>query len=384
MKYFVLIWAGLWRKKTRTILTMLSIMVAFLLYGLLQGVNQGIRATLNDTTNSRLWTSSKTSAGISMPVSLLEQMKTVKGVTSIAHLSFFGGFYQNSKNPVSVFATNVEGLAAVYPELRITAEQISAMKATRTGALIGRPVAKKYGWKVGDKVPIGTTIWIKDDGLNGWAFDVIGIFESEPQFAASPLSSAFWINYDYWDEARRFDNHRVQQFITRIDDPTHATAISAQIDKLSSNSSDETHTQTENAALQSALKKIADIDFIVNAVVYAVMFTLLFLTANTMMQSTRERIPELAVLKTLGFPSSAVCALVLFESGVLCLFAAMVGLLLSAVAVKIIGSSVGATIVPSTVVGYGVLIALVLAVISGLPPALRAQRLNIVDALAGR
>jgi putative ABC transport system permease protein len=383
MKYFILIWAGLWRKKTRTILTMLSIVVAFLLFGLLQGINQGIKAGLGDTGNNRLWTTARMSAVSSMPASLMDRMQTVKGVRTVTHLSFFGGYFQDAKNPLPAFASNVDMLAVVYPELNITKAQIAAMKTTRPGALIGRPLAKKYGWKVGDKIPVGTTIWTNNDGSNNWAFDIVGIFDPTPQFEKSPLGSAFWINYDYWDEARKFDKHRVHQFIVQIDDPQRAAAISSQIDKLSENSPDETRTQTENAALQSQLKQFADINFIANSIVGAVMFTLLFLTANTMMQSVRERIPELAVLKTLGFTGGTVSILVLIESLMLCIFAAVVGLALSSIGVKYVPILGQSTLVPIVVIS-GLGIAVVLAVISGLPPALRAQRLNIVDALAGR
>jgi len=384
VKYFLLIWAGLWRKKTRTVLTMLSIIIAFLLFGLLQGINQSIKAGLGDTSNNRLWTTSRMSAINSMPISLMDQMKTVKGVRTIAHLSYFGGYFQDAKNAISAFAINVDGIAAVYPELNITQAQIQAMQTTRPGALIGRPLAQKYGWKVGDKIPLGTTIWTKKDGTSNWAFDIIGIFDPAPQFASSPLGSAFWINYDYWDETRQFDNHRVHQFITQIDDPKQATAISSAIDKLFENSPEETRTQPENAALQAQLKQFADIDFIANSIVGAVMFALLFLTANTMMQSVRERIPELAVLKTLGFSGGAVSALVLTESATLCLVAAIVGLLLASVAIKGVGSVLGAGSIPPIVVVEGLVVAVLLAAISGLPPALRAQRLNIVDALAER
>ena len=384
MKYFMLIWAGLWRKKTRTILTMLSIVVAFLLFGLLQGINQGIKQGLGDTSNNRLWTTPKVSAFSSIPASLMDRILTVKGVRTVAHLSFFGGYFQDAKNVIGAFATNADKLAIVYPELNFTPAQIEAMRMSRTGVLIGRPLAVKYGWKVGDKIPLSTTIWTNNDGSNNWAFDIVGIYDANAQFAKSPLGNAFWINYDYWDEARKFDNHRVHQFIVQIDDPTKGNAISAAIDKLSENSSDETRTQTENAALQSQLKQLADINFIANSIVGAVMFTLLFLTANTMMQSVRERIPELAVLKTLGFTGGRVSVLVLIESMMLCLFAAIVGLVLSAGAMKAVGAVLGPTKLPPVVVLAGLAIAVILALISGLPPALRAQRLNIVDALAGR
>jgi putative ABC transport system permease protein len=383
VKYFMLIWAGLWRKKTRTILTMLSIVVAFLLFGLLQGINQGIKQGSTDTGNHRLWTSARMSSVSSMATSLMDRMLTVKGVREIAHISFFGGYFQDSKNAVSAFATNVDKLAILYPELNITPAQVAAMQSTRPGALIGRPLAKKYRWKIGDKIPLGTTIWTNNDGSNNWAFDIVGIFDPSPQFEKSPLGAAFWINYDYWDEARKFDKHRVHEFFVQIDDPQRAAEISAQIDKLTENSPEETRTQTENAALQSQLKQLADINFIANAIVGAVMFTLLFLTANTMMQSVRERIPELAVLKTLGFTGGKVSILILIESLLLCIFAAGVGLALSSVLVKlnpILGPS---RLLPIVVIS-GLGIAVAVAIVSGLPPALRAQRLNIVDALAGR
>jgi putative ABC transport system permease protein len=384
VKYFMLIWAGLWRKKTRTILTMLSIVVAFLLFGLLQGINQGIKTGSGDSGNHRLWTTSRMSAVSSMPVSLIPKIEAVKGVQTVAHISFFGGYFQDAKNPIPAFATNVDKLAIVYPELNFTAEQIAAMRATRPGALIGRRLADKYGWKVGDKVPVNTTIWTNNDGSNAWAFDIVGIFDPTPAFARSPLGAAFWINYDYWDEARKFDNHRIHQYFIQIDDPKNAAAIAAEIDKLSENSPQETRTQTENAALQSQLKQLADINFIANSIVGAVMFTLLFLTANTMMQSVRERVPELAVLKTLGFTGSKVSTFVLIESLMLCLFAAAVGLILSAGAMRLVGRVLGPTRLEPIVVAVGLGIAVALALISGLPPALRAQRLNIVDALAGR
>jgi len=384
VKYFMLIWAGLWRKRARTVLTMLSIIVAFLLFGLLQGINQGIKSGLGDSGNHRMWTTSRMSAVSSMPVSLMQRIKSVKGVREVAHISFFGGYFQDAKNTVPAFATNIEAFAAVYPELRITPADIAAMRSTRAGVLVGGVLARKYNWKVGDKVPIGTTIWTNKAGSSSWIFDVVGIFEPEASFANNQLGAGFWFNYDYWDEARQFDSHRVHQYIFTIDDPAQAVAIGSQIDKINENSPDETRTQTENAGVQEQLKQLADINFIANAIVSAVMFTLLFLTGNTMMQSVRERIPELAVLKTLGFSGATVCVLVLCESLLLCLFAAVTGLLLSAVAVRIVGTLLGTGSIPPVIVLDGLAIAVLVALISGLPPALRAQRLNIVDALAGR
>jgi putative ABC transport system permease protein len=380
----MLVRAGLLRKKARTILTMLSIMVAFLLFGLLQGINQDIKSGLGDSTNGRLWTTSRVGALSSLPISAMDRIAAIEGVRSIAHVTYFGGYFRDAKNPLPALATNVDRLAAVYPELNITQAQIDAMKATRSGALIGSPLAKKYGWKVGDKIPVGTTLWPNMAGRNNWTFDIVGIFDAAPKYARTSLGSGFWFNYDYLDESRLSDRHHVHQFIIQIDSPDHATVISSAIDKLFENSSDETRTQTENAAIQSQFKQLADIDFIANSIVGAVMFTLLFLTANTMMQSVRERIPELAVLKTLGFPTATVCTLVLAESLLLCLSAAIVGLLVSAAAVKGLGAALGSGVLPAVVIMGGLAIAVVLAIVSGLAPALLAQRLNIVNALAAR
>ena len=159
MKYFILIRAGLLRKKARTILTMLSIIVAFMLFGLLQGINQDIKSGFGASSNGRLWTTSRAGGLNSMPISLMEHIAGIEGVRSIAHVSFFGGYFQDAKNALPAFATNVDKLAAVYPELNITQAQIDAMKTTRAGVLVGRPLADKYGWKIGDEIPVGTTLW---------------------------------------------------------------------------------------------------------------------------------------------------------------------------------------------------------------------------------
>ena len=384
MKYFILIRAGLLRKKARTILTMLSIIVAFLLFGLLQGINQDIKSGFGASSNGRLWTTSRAGGLNSMPISLMEHIAGIEGVRSIAHVSFFGGYFQDARNALPAFATNVDKLAAVYPELNITQAQIDAMKTTRAGVLVGRPLADKYGWKIGDEIPVGTTLWPNSQSRNSWTFDIVGIFDAAPNYAQTSLGSGFWINYDYWDAARLSDLHHVHQFLFRIDDPTRATAVAAQVDKIFENSSDETRTQSENAAIQSQLKQLADIGFIANAITGAVMFTLLFLSANTMMQSVRERIPELAVLRTLGFAAGTVCWLVIAESLLMCLSAAIVGLVLSAGAIRLVGAALGTGMLPPIVILGGLGIAVALAIISAATPAMLAQRLNIVDALAQR
>lgn len=379
MKYFRLIWAGLWRKKARTIFTMLSIVVAFLLFGLLQGINQGMKLQVQNLNIDRLYVQAKASDGL--PISYVNRIGNVPGVLAVAHWNYFGGYYQNASNAIPAFATNVTELFKVYHEMQVKPEYLEAMERTRTGALVSEALARKYNWKIGDRVPLGTSIWTTKDGSSTWYFDIVGTFDSSKFGGGFP---SFYLNYSYFDENAAFGNGVFHIAIARIDDPHNAARISRAIDSMFENSSFETRTETESAMVQTSLKQLGDINFIANAIVGAVLFTLLFLTANTMMQSVRERTPELAVLKTLGFSDGKILTLVLIESLLLCLFAAALGLILANLAFHGMQFLFGDFRMPLLVLGMGAVLAIIVALISGLPPAWRARQLNIVDALAGR
>jgi putative ABC transport system permease protein len=381
MKYFPLIWAGLWRKRTRTIFTMLSIVVAFLLFGLLQGINQGFGTVLRDLNVDRLYVSAKTNMTDGLPIAYANRIKAVPGVRALSHWTYFGGYYQDSHNPLPAFATDPEGLFKVYREIKVKPEYVEAMKKTRTGVLISDALAKKYHWKIGDRIPVGTSIWTNKEGSNTWFFDVVGTMDLSATGGGFP---GFYINHSFFQEAAAFGNGVVHYYLVGLNDPKQATQVAKTIDAMFANSSNETRTQTESELAQMQLKQLGDINFIVNAIVGAVLFTLLFLTANTMMQSVRERTSELAVLKTLGFSDAKVLILVLIEALLLCLFAAFAGLALASMVFPVLKPIFGNFKMPMIVVSMGAGMALLLALISGLPPAWRAKRLNIVDALAGR
>jgi putative ABC transport system permease protein len=382
MKYLILIWSGLGRKKTRTVLTMLSIVVAFLLFGLLQGINQGMNHVFASLNVDRLYIQSRISMSDGLPISYLERIKSVPGVRAVTHWSYFGGFYQDVQNSLPVFAIDAATQFAVYPKIKITADQIEAMQRTRTGAIIGDAIAAKYGWKIGDKIPLRTSIWTKKDGNDTYPVDVVGIMDVSAYNAGS--FPAFYVNYDYLDEARAFGNGSVLYFIATINEPRRGAGIAAAIDALFANSGNETMTQTEQVFAQSQIKQVGDINLIANSIVGAAMFTLLFLTGSTMMQSVRERIPELAVLKTLGFSDTKVLTLILLEAVALCVVAALTGLGLARLAFGFMGALFGALSPPMVVIEAGVGIAFLLAVVSGMPPAWASTRINVVDALAGR
>ena len=383
MKYFSLVWAGLWRKRTRTVFTMLSIVVAFLLFGLLQGFNQGFNTLVSNQDVDRLYISAKSNMTDGLPIAHLSRIRSVPGVRAVSHWTYFGGFYQNAKDPLPAFATDAEQLFSIYKEMKIKPEYVQAMQKTRNGALISESIAKARNWKVGDRIPVGTSIWTKKDGGSTWDFDIVGTFDASAYGAGFP---GFYLNYTYFDEASAFGHGVIHYYLAAIDDPHNATQISKQIDALFENSGSETLTQTESALAQMQLKQLGDINFIANAIVGAVMFTLLFLTANTMMQSVRERTSELAVLKTLGFSDGKVLALVLTEALLLCSFAAVIGLAVSTTvfASPPMKALFGNFPMPNIVLAMGAGMALLLSLVSGLPPAWRARQLNIVDALAGR
>jgi putative ABC transport system permease protein len=381
MKFLPLIWAGLSRRKLRTLFTLLSILIAFLLFGLLQGVNSAFSRGVAGAHLDRLVVQGKISMTDQMPIAYGNQIAAVPGVTGVAYASWFGGYYQDPKNNIFSFPVQADTYFDLFPEIKLPKDQLEALIKTRTGTVIGRALADKYGWKIGDSIPIKSTIWTKTDGTSDWQFQVVGIFVT-PEDPGQ--EQRLYFNNDYFNEARSLDKGLVGWYSVRIDDPAHAPAISAAIDAHFANSDHETKTVTEKEFTQSFLKQLGDINFLVSSIIGAVFFALLFLTGNTMMQSVRERIPEFAILKTIGYSDFAVLAFVVAEGLVLALTAAALGLAGSAAAFPLLRDVVGVPRLPVVVIELGLLYAVLLALVTTLLPGLRIARLNIVDALAGR
>ncbi|MBL6751788.1 MAG: ABC transporter permease [Nevskia sp.] len=380
MKYLPLVWAALWRRKVRSLFTLLSIVVAFLLFGMLQGVNAAFSQAIERSNVNRLIVANSISFTESLPYAYMAQIEAVPGVARVAHLSWFGTYYQDPKNFVFSFPAEAERMFAVYPEFKLPADQLQALARTRTGAVVGADLARKYGWKIGDRVPLHSTIWTKADGSSDWTFDIVGLYQSPGDRAQE---SAFYFNYAYFDEARSFGKGKVGWYVVQVADPQRSAQVAAAIDRLFANSPDETKTQTEKEFQQAFLKQIGDISYIVSRILFAVFFALLFATGNTMMQSVRERVPELAVMKTLGFSDTGMLALVLAESVLLCLFAALAGLAAADLLFPLLKDTLGVVRMPLRVIAQGGAVALLLALVTGLLPAWRARRLDIVEALRG-
>ena len=383
MKYWPLVWAGLWRKRARTVLTLLCIVVAFALFGLLHGFTAAIGGIVDAMSDTRLRIMSRVNITEPLPLAHLQRIATVPGVEGVSYYNFFAGYYQEARNSIQVGAIDVETFNAIYPDIELLPEHVEAMKQTRNGALIGEDLAKEWGWKIGDRVPLGSAVWRRKDGAQNWDFEIVGSYRSP---SGRVPTSELWINYAYFDEARAAANSTVTLYFVKIADSNRSAEISERIDALFANSMFETQTQSEKDWLRAQIAQIGDIGFLVNAIIAAVMIALLFVTGNTMMQSVRERVPELAVLKTYGFSNTAVVSLVIAESLLLCSVAAAIGIGIAALLSPPIFREFGAggLNLPLPVVTMGLGLAAAFAVISAVLPALRAQRLSIVDALAGR
>jgi putative ABC transport system permease protein len=290
-------------------------MVAFVLFGILSGIDAGFARALEVSRLDRLFTDSR--FGAPMPLSYAEQIMKVPGVTVVAPRMFISAYYQDPKNPSGVLAADKRFFAA-RPEIAISKEQLETLRRTRTGAAVGVFLANKYGWKVGDTIPLQSSS-VKQDGSRVWTFDIVAVVEDVDR---PGQASYFVANYEYIDEERATDKGMIDRFIVRIDDPGRSTQINRAIDSLFANSGSPTRTVSERSSAESSVNWIGDINFFTDAVLGAVAFMLLFLTGNTMMQSVRERTPELAVLKTLGFSDGRVLMLVFAESVLLCAIAA--------------------------------------------------------------
>jgi len=388
MKYLHLIWAALFRRKTRTILTLVSIIAAFLLFGMLDAVRTGFDQAGNSANGAeRLQTGSRLSFIQTLPQSLEARIAQVPGVKMVTYANWFGGAYQDPHNQVFSFAVEPNYLD-LYPEMEVSPAERKAFDTTRTGALVGEKLAQRFHWKVGDKIPMQSTIFPNHEGSKNWTFDIVGILHSKDKKAGGFYDQMFLLNWKYFDETTPYNRGQVGWYVTRVTDVNQADRVAKAIDAISANSDHETRTQTEAAATASWMKQLADIGLIVTSIMGAVFFTLLLLSGNTMMQAVRERTSELAVLKTIGFSSRSVLAMVLAESVLLLLLGGVLGLALAMLVVGGVHSAMGGAIpmapVDAGIWLRGLLLMIAAGLLVGALPAMRAMRLNIVDALAGR
>ena len=381
MKFLPLIWRNLLRRKTRTTFTLLSVAVTFVLYGVLMVIRVAFTLGVDVVGADRLTTIHNVSIIQLLPESYLERIRAVPGVTHATHATWFGGVYQDPANFFAQMAVEPEDWLEMYPEFVVTDDVRAAWLADRTGALVGRSLAERFDWSVGDRVPLQGTIF-RPQGGGAWEFNVVGFYEgAEPGVD----TSQFFFHRDYLAEAfgdRPFG--LVGWYVERIGDPERAAEVAETIDARFANSPAETKTATEKAFVQAFASQIGDIGSIMVAILVAVLFTILLVAGNTMAQSVRERTSELAVLKTLGFSNSRVVGLVLTESCVLAGVGGGIGLALAWAITQRGDPTNGmlpAFFLPTRDLALGAGLVVLLGLATGLVPAVQAMRLRIVDAL---
>lgn len=376
MRFLPFILRNLKRKKTRTVLTIGSIAVALFLFGLLVSIESGLNAGVDVAGADRLVVRNRISLIQPLPLAYQERLRQIPHVIEATHASWFGGIYQDERNFFPQFSIDTETYRDVFDEFVIAEDQWRAFLGDREGAVVGRQTAEKYGWTIGDRVPLKGTIF-----QGAWEFNIRAVYEGR---SAEADETQFWFHYDYLDERRQWGKGLVGWYTVKIDDPDNAVIVADAIDERFANSAWETSTETEKAFAAGFAKQIGNIRLIVLSIGAVVLFTLLLVTGSAMSTAVRERIPELGVLKTLGFGDGMVLALVLAESMLIALVGGVFGVGLAKLFT--LGGDPTGGMLPTFYLGpdamaFGIALALAVGVLAGAIPAVTAMRLRIVDAL---
>jgi putative ABC transport system permease protein len=376
MKFAPLILANLFRKKLRTTLTIGSFAVALFLFGLLAVVRGAFNQGIDVAGADRLVIVNKVSIIQPLPFSYRDQILRIPGVKDITFDNWFGGVYQDERNFIPQFAIDTQNQRKVFPEFIVPDDQWKTFLEDRQGAIAGANTANRFGWKVGDRIPIKGTIY-----QGSWEFNLRGIYTGE---RPSEDLTQFWFHYDYLDERREFGKGQVGWYTVRVANPDDSPRIAKTIDGQFANSPYETKTDTEKAFATSFVKQAGNISLLILAIGGVVFFTLLLVTGNTMAIAVRERVGELAVLKAVGFTDRFVLLLVLGESLLISLVGGSIGISLAKV-FTLNGDPTRGLLpffyLPPSAVLTGLAVAAGVGILSGILPATSAMRLRVVDAL---
>ncbi len=381
MKFIPLVWYGIRRRPVRTVLIFLQVAVAFALFGVLQGMKTGVDDAIAKVRADVLFVGPSVPGEAPLPLADLARLESISGVKQVSYVDGIVTTYRKPTQiiyvfgiePVSMWTTLVPDIFQVLPK------DLAALRKTRTGVLITADIGKKYGWHVGDHIALTSTT-LQSNGSGTWVFDIVGMV-SDHEMGESGLVVA---NYDYLNLARAQNKDTVRNFYVVVSDPKQAAAVSETIDRTFANSSSGTRSASFRDNAQQTMQSIGNVNFAIRSIVSAVLVALLFSISTMMMQSIRERTPELAVLKTLGFGDRRVFVLLAAESLLVCIAASLAGLGLAWFAFPLAAKYVAGLSMPIVVIELGVVGAVLVALISVGLPGLRAARLDIVDALAGR
>ena len=380
MKFLPLVWKNIWRRKFRTTFTLLSIFIAFVLFGILMTIRYSFSFGVEIAGADRLVLIHKISLIMPLPVSYQARLQQVPGVQLASHQTWFGGIYQDPSNFFANIAVVPEPFLKIYPEFVLPPDQLKGWLDDRQGAIIGRDLATRFGWKIGDKIPLTAPIWLPKGGGTTWEFNIRGIYDGGDMVDKTQM----FFRYDYLDENRIQGEGQVGWYVVKISDPSKAVELAHSFDEMFANSSAETKTTTEKGFVEGFAKQIGDIGSIMIAISSTVLFMFGLVAASTMAQSVRERTSELAVLKTLGFSDTSILGLVLTESLFIAFTGGLLGLGLAWLFVQGGDPTRGMLpifVLPARDVAIGVGLMAVMGLVAGVMPAIAAMRLKITDAL---
>ena len=380
-KYLPLVAASLRRRRLRTFFTVASIVVAFLLFGLAESMRYALQSGVDVAGADRLITMHKVSFTQLLPASYESRIRAVDGVLEVTPQTWFGAWYRDERNQIPAFPVEPEAFLRMYPEYVIAEDQRQSWLADRGGMLAGRALADLYGWKVGDRVPLKSAIWRREDGSDTWEVTVRAIYD----VPSGGDSRNLMLHQDYFEEAKAQGKGLVGWYLVKVADVDRAQSVARQIDLQFANSPAETKTSSERAMAQSFVNQVGNVGNILGAIVTAVFFTMLLVTANTMAQSVRERTNEIGVLKTLGFTNASVLGMVLAESVLVTVVGGTLGLVLAwwlgVQFEPVFRQYLPGFLVPPHAVVMGAIYMVLLGLVAGAVPATQAMRLRIVEAL---
>lgn len=382
MKYAYFILKNLTRKKIRTTLTILSILIAFLLFTLLKALSAAFNSGAQIAGEDRLVSINKVTLIQPLPYAYLDKVRSLPGVDKATMSNWFGGYYQDKKNQFPQFPVDANIQFEIYKDsLVISGDALKAWKNDKTGAVIGETLAKKYGWKLGDRIPL-IGMFPQKNGSTTWEFTIQGIFKGVDK---NRDTNFMYFHYDYFDKSRQFGEGTIGWMIVKVKDPKQSAEVARSVDALFANSSAETKTDSEKEFAKSFAKQLGDIGLITTLILGAVFFTMLLVAGNTMSQSFRERIPEIAILKTLGFSDQTVMFMILAEALLICLIGGALGVGLASLflmaAEAVLAANLPGMKMSIEILVMSLLWMIVFGVITGLVPALQGLRLNIINAL---
>jgi putative ABC transport system permease protein len=376
MKYFHIVFVNLRRKKLRTALTIGSFTVALFLFGVLVTIKTALSSGVDVAGADRLVVRNRISLIMPLPYSYRDVIRQMPNVAEVTFATWFGGYYQDMKNFFPNYAIDTEAYRKVYPEYIIPDADWKAFVEDRQGCIISPPVAKKYGFKIGDRVPLQGTVW-----TGTWEFNVRAIYDAQREEMITP---EFWFQYKYLEEQRPFYKGTVGWYVAKVDDPANAVAVAKTIDDRFSNSPSETKTETEKSFAAGFANQIGNIRLLILSIGSVVFFTLLLVTGNALATAVRERTAEIAVMKTVGFTDASILGLVMAESLTLAAIGGAIGLALAKL-FTLSGDPTGGMLsffyLPTDSLALGFALALAAGAAAGIIPAVGAMRLKIVDAL---